>query len=56
MDDIMSGDFSKTMMQDWENDDKNLLAWRSATAETSFEKHLQLKIKLMSKNILIRVF
>lgn len=38
MDDIMSGYFSKTMMEDWANDDKNLLAWRAATGETAFEK------------------
>ena len=38
MDDIMSGQFSKTMMEDWANDDKNLLTWRAATGETSFEK------------------
>jgi len=38
MDDIMSGEFSKTMMEDWANDDKNLLAWRAATGETAFEK------------------
>lgn len=38
MDDIMSGDFSKTMMEDWANDDKNLLAWRAETGETAFEK------------------
>lgn len=38
MDDIMSGQFSKTMMEDWENDDKNLLSWRAATGETAFEK------------------
>jgi ketol-acid reductoisomerase len=38
MDDIMSGHFSKTMMEDWENDDVNLLTWRAATGETSFEK------------------
>lgn len=38
MDDIMSGHFSKTMMEDWANDDKNLLDWRSATGETAFEK------------------
>ena len=38
MDDIMSGHFSKTMMEDWANDDKNLLTWRAATAETAFEK------------------
>ena len=37
-DDIMSGHFSKTMMEDWANDDKNLLGWRAATAETAFEK------------------
>ena len=37
-DDIMSGYFSKTMMEDWANDDKNLLTWRAATGETAFEK------------------
>ena len=38
MDDIMSGEFSSTMMEDWANGDKNLLTWRAATAETNFEK------------------
>ncbi|RNC88294.1 MAG: ketol-acid reductoisomerase [Winogradskyella sp.] len=38
MDDIISGHFSKTMMEDWANDDKNLLQWRAATGETAFEK------------------
>ena len=38
MDDIMTGHFSKTMMEDWANNDKNLLSWRAATAETAFEK------------------
>ena len=38
MDDIMSGDFSKIMMKDWNNDDIDLLRWRSETGETSFEK------------------
>src|SRR6188768_3251886 len=37
-DDIMSGAFSKTMMEDWANGDKNLLTWRAATGETAFEK------------------
>ncbi|MEP7107145.1 MAG: ketol-acid reductoisomerase [Ferruginibacter sp.] len=37
-DDIMSGEFSKIMMEDWANDDKNLLTWRAATGETAFEK------------------
>jgi len=40
MDDIMTGHFSKTMMEDWANDDKNLLTWRAATGETAFEKTL----------------
>ena len=38
MDDIISGHFSQTMMEDWANDDVNLLTWRAATAETAFEK------------------
>jgi len=38
MDDIISGHFSQTMMEDWANDDVNLLTWREATAETAFEK------------------
>ena len=38
MDDIIEGEFSKTMMEDWANDDKNLLTWRAATGETAFEK------------------
>jgi len=38
MDDIMSGEFSRTMMEDWANDDANLLKWRKETGETDFEK------------------
>jgi len=37
-DDIMSGEFSRVMMEDWANGDKNLLTWRAATGETAFEK------------------
>lgn len=37
-DDIITGHFSKTMMEDWANDDANLLQWRAATAKTAFEK------------------
>ena len=37
-DDIITGHFSKKMMEDWANDDANLLQWRAATAETAFEK------------------
>jgi ketol-acid reductoisomerase len=38
MDDIMSGAFSKRMMEDWKNGDEELLSWRHATKETAFEK------------------
>jgi len=38
MDDIIEGRFSAGMMADWANDDKDLLTWRAATAETNFEK------------------
>jgi ketol-acid reductoisomerase len=37
MDDILSGYFSSTMMEDWKNEDKNLLSWRAKTSETNFE-------------------
>ncbi len=37
-DDIMAGEFSRIMMEDWANGDKNLLAWRAETGETAFEK------------------
>jgi ketol-acid reductoisomerase len=38
MDDIMSGHFSKTMMEDWANDDADLLRWRKQSGETAFEQ------------------
>ena len=38
MDNILSGNFSETMMKDWVNDDKELLNWREQTNQTSFEK------------------
>jgi len=37
MDDIIGGEFSRTMMEDWDNDDVNLLTWRAATNESAFE-------------------
>jgi len=46
MDDIMSGHFSKTMMEDWANDDANLLKWRAATAETAFEKAVSMSAEI----------
>ena len=36
-DDIISGEFSRTMMEDWANGDANLLRWREETGETGFE-------------------
>ncbi|MFC3122569.1 ketol-acid reductoisomerase [Agaribacter flavus] len=36
-DDIISGEFSKTMMEDWANGDANLLKWREETGQTGFE-------------------
>lgn len=38
IDDILSGEFSQTMMQDWAQGDKNLLSWREETGKTDFEK------------------
>jgi len=38
MDDILSGHFSQTMMEDWDKGDVNLLKWRKETGETAFEK------------------
>ena len=46
MDDIMSGHFSRTMMEDWDNDDVNLLSWRAATGETSFEKTTATEVEI----------
>jgi len=40
MDDIITGEFSSTMMADWANDDANLLRWRKETGETAFEKEV----------------
>lgn len=37
-DDIMSGEFSRIMMEDWANGDAKLLKWRAETGETAFEK------------------
>jgi ketol-acid reductoisomerase len=40
-DDIISGEFSKTMMADWDNNDTNLLRWREETGQTAFEQSPQ---------------
>ena len=41
MDDIISGEFSKTMMVDWANKDVNLLTWRENTGKLDFEKNAE---------------
>jgi ketol-acid reductoisomerase len=46
MDDIISGEFSSTMMKDWANDDVNLLKWRKETGETAFEKAAEYQGKI----------
>jgi ketol-acid reductoisomerase len=46
MDDIIEGHFSATMMEDWANDDANLLKWREETAESSFEKAADCDIEI----------
>jgi ketol-acid reductoisomerase len=38
MNDILTGSFSKNMMNDWNDNDSNLLKWREATGNTNFEK------------------
>ena len=38
MDDIMSGAFSRTMMEDWATGDEDLLGWRADTGKTPFEQ------------------
>ncbi|MEE4108854.1 MAG: ketol-acid reductoisomerase [Halieaceae bacterium] len=37
-DDIMSGEFSRSMMEDWADGDRKLHEWRAATQDTAFEK------------------
>lgn len=37
MDDILSGNFSSEMKNDWNNNDKKLLHWRNQTSKLSFE-------------------
>jgi len=37
MDDIISGEFSRTMMTDWDKNDANLLKWREDTNNAAFE-------------------
>lgn len=38
-DDIIAGEFSRVMMEDWANGDANLLGWREETGKTDFENY-----------------
>ncbi|WP_428242515.1 ketol-acid reductoisomerase [Gynuella sp.] len=45
-DDIISGEFSSTMMADWANNDANLLKWRAETGESAFENYPETDVKI----------
>jgi ketol-acid reductoisomerase len=45
-DDIISGEFSRVMMEDWKADDVNLLTWREATGKTPFEQTAAASIEI----------
>lgn len=38
MDNVLSGEFSREMMEDWTDGDRKLLTWREETGQTAFEK------------------
>lgn len=46
MDDIISGKFSRKMIEDWNDNDKNLLHWRKITKNTSFENTKKCEINI----------
>lgn len=45
-DDIISGEFSSTMMKDWANDDHDLLTWREEYGKHPFEHNDSCKTKI----------
>ena len=49
MQEIMTGKFSSEMMEDWKNNDKNLLSWREATGNTEFEQTISSEKKIDNK-------
>ena len=49
MDDIITGTFSSTMMQDWANDDANLLGWRAQTRESAFENYPAADVEILEQ-------
>ena len=61
MDDILSGEFSSKMMEDWANNDKDLLTWREETNKTQFENTKACSAKIseqeyFDKGILMAAF
>ncbi|QCI26204.1 ketol-acid reductoisomerase [Buchnera aphidicola] len=58
MDDIISGSFSRNMVIDWNNQDKNLFTWRKKIQYTAFEQaapsnDMILEIEYFQKGILM---
>ena len=49
MQEIMTGKFSSEMMEDWKNNDKNLLSWREETGNTEFEQTISSEKKIDNK-------
>jgi ketol-acid reductoisomerase len=59
--DILNGSFSKNMMNDWNNNDYNLLKWREETGNTNFERTNPSNVQIsndhfFSKGILMIAF
>ncbi|MCY4264160.1 MAG: ketol-acid reductoisomerase [Gammaproteobacteria bacterium] len=46
MDNIITGEFSSGMMDDWAKDDTKLLGWREATTNTAFEKSAAIETEI----------
>ncbi|UJF19311.1 ketol-acid reductoisomerase [Vibrio sp. SS-MA-C1-2] len=46
MDDIITGEFSSTMIADWNNDDINLFTWREETGQTAFENYPESDVEI----------
>ncbi len=46
MDRILTGEFSAEMMEDWKNDDANLLQWREETNALAFERSIPTKAEM----------
>ena len=50
MNDIMTGQFSSGMMDDWDNNDFKLLSWREETGKTDFERTTSSDIEISNQD------